>query len=148
MTRRRRVSRIAWAGGLIAAGALSVVPAIAADLVVEVTGLSSDAGKVHFGLYDDPAAFPEDEGRLDGTRVRIKDHRAIAVFKDLRPGRYAVAVYHDENDNGEFDQALFGIPLEDFGFSNDATVFLGPPSFGEAQVSVPEEGARITIHMD
>lgn len=60
MTRRRRVSRIAWAGGLIAAGALSVVPAIAADLVVEVTGLSSNAGKVHFGLYDDPAAFPED----------------------------------------------------------------------------------------
>ena len=119
-----------------------------ADLVVEVTGLSSNAGKVHFGLYDDPAAFPEDEGRVEGTRVKIKDRRAIAVFKDLRPGRYAVAVYHDENGNGEFDQALFGIPLEDFGFSNDATVFLGPPSFGEAQVSVPKEGARITIHMN
>ncbi len=86
--------------------------------------------------------------RAEGARVKIKDRRAIAVFKGLRPGRYAVAVYHDENDNGEFDQALFGIPLEDFGFSNDATVFLGPPSFGEAQVSVPEEGARITIHMD
>ena len=142
------MSRIAWAVGLIAAGALFVAPVLAADLVIEVIGLSSDAGKVHFGLYDDPAAFPEDEGRVEGTRVKIKDRRAIAVFKGLRPGRYAVAVYHDENDNGEFDQALFGIPLEDFGFSNDATVFLGPPSFGEAQVSVPEEGARITIHMD
>ena len=148
MTRRRGMSLIARAVGLIAAGMLSAAPATAAELIVEVTGLSSDAGKVRFGLYDDPAAFPEDEGRVDGTRVKIKDRRAIAVFKGLRPGRYAVAVYHDENDNGEFDQALFGIPLEDFGFSNDATVFLGPPSFREAQVSVPEEGARITIHIN
>ena len=67
MTRRRGVFRIAWAGGLIVAGVLSVASAIAADLIVEVTGLRSDAGKVHFALYDDPAAFPEYEGRVDGT---------------------------------------------------------------------------------
>ena len=130
------------------AGAIFAAPVLAAELVVEVTGLSSDAGKVRFGLYDDPAAFPKDEGRIDGKRVKIKDRRAIAVFKGLLPGPYAVAVYHDENDNGEFDQVLFGIPLEDFGFSNGATVFLGPPSFADARVPVPEEGARITIPMN
>ncbi len=32
---------------------------------------------------------------------------------DLPYGRYAISTYHDENDNGELDSGLFGIPTED-----------------------------------
>ena len=122
--------------------------AFGADLTVEVVGLGSDDGNVHFALYDNPATFPDDEGRLLGTHVPIAERRAVAVFKDLAPGSYAVAVYHDENGNGSFDQGFLGLPLEDYGFSNGAPPFLGPPSFDQAKFAVPEKGIRITIDVD
>lgn len=149
-----------WFGPLLlslsAAGLVFALPASAADLTVEVQGLRSNGGVVHFGLYDKPGAFPDDEGRIAGARTgikaRIKDGikgwRAVAVFKGLKPGRYALAVYHDENANGEFDQFIFGLPIEDYGFSNGATVFFGPPSFEAAAVTVPAKGLRITIRVD
>lgn len=133
----------AWAAALSSAG-----PALAAELTVEVLGLSSDKGKVHFGLYDNPATFPDKEARIQGVETAIRNGRAEAMFRGLEKGLYAVAVFHDENGNGSFDQALFGIPLEDFGFSNGAKAFFGPPSFESAQVPVPAGGAKITIRVD
>ncbi len=133
---------------LSGAGLVVAMPASGADLTVEVHGLRSNGGAVHFGLYDTPGAFPDYDGRLAGARTGIKDRRAVAVFKGLKPGRYALAVYHDENANGEFDRFIFGLPIEDYGFSNGATVFFGPPSFEAAAVTVPTEGLRITIRVD
>ncbi len=137
---------------LSAAGLVFAMSASAADLTVEVRGLRSNDGAVHFGLYDKPGACPDDDGRIAGTQTEIKagikGWRAVAVFKGLKPGRYALAVYHDENANGEFDQFIFGLPLEDYGFSNGATVFFGPPSYEAAAVTVPAEGLRITIRVD
>jgi uncharacterized protein (DUF2141 family) len=37
-------------------------------------------------------------------------------FSDIKPGKYAIAVIHDENCNGELDSNLFGIPTEGYGF--------------------------------
>jgi uncharacterized protein (DUF2141 family) len=46
-------------------------------------------------------------------------------------GRYAISLFHDENGNGRLDKALM-IPSEGYGFSRDAPVVMGPPSFAEA----------------
>ncbi len=147
MIKRPWYFRLAGAGGLVA-GLLFAVSTKAADLVVEVRGLGSDLGQVHFGLYDDPKTFPDDEGRIEGAQAPVGNGPVEVVFKGLKPGFYAVAVYHDENENGEFDQGIFGIPLEDFGFSNDAVAFLGAPTFEKARVFVPQEGTRIVISVD
>ncbi len=133
----------AWTALLTAVSAAG-----AAELRVVVVGMGSGNGLVHFGLYDNPDTFPDSDGRLDGTRVAITGGRAVAVFKGLKPGRYAVAVYHDENANGEFDQGIFGLPLENYGFSNKAFVFFGPPAFENAAVTVPAKGLSITIRVD
>ncbi len=134
--------------GLMVMALAAAGPASGADLTVEVVGLGSEAGNVHFALYDNPATFPDDEGRIRGTNVPIAGGRAVAVFKNLTPGSYAVAVFHDENGNGSFDQGFLGLPLEDYGFSNGAPAFLGPPSFDQAKISVPEKGIRITIDIE
>ena len=122
--------------------------AVAATLEVEILGAASDDGDVHVALYNDPDGFPKSKGMLIETEVPIENQQAIAVFKGLDPGRYAIAIYHDENSSNKFDQGLFGIPLEDFGFSNDATVFLSPPSFEDAAFDVPETGVMIRIHLN
>lgn len=61
----------------------------------------------------------------------------------LPPGRYAVQAFLDENGNGKVDQALFGVPKEGVGFSNDARIRLGPPKWTDAMFDTT--GAEQTI---
>jgi uncharacterized protein (DUF2141 family) len=63
------------------------------------------------------------------------------------PGAYAISAYHDANRNGRFDQSFIGLPQEGYGFSNNPSTLLGPPSFRAARFVVPAEEARITIRL-
>lgn len=126
---------------------LVALPAAAAELEVIVGALASTQGDVHVALYDTPETFPDSDGMITKLEVPIEAGAARALFTNLAPGLYAVAVYHDENMNDEFDQGFLGIPLEDYAFSNGAKAFLGPPSFAEAAVEVPPQGRRIEIAM-
>ena len=51
---------------------------------------------------------------------------------NLEPGDYAVAIYHDENGNGQLDKRLFGIPKEPYGFSNNYRPRLSAPNSATA----------------
>ncbi len=125
-----------------AGGAL---PALGADLEVSVTGLGSNQGDVHIALYDRPDAFPDSEGMVAELFTAVSGGVARARFADLEPGPYALAVYHDENANHEFDQGFLWLPLEDYGFSNGARALLRAPTFEAAAFPLPPEGAAITI---
>ncbi len=120
--------------------------ASANELTVAVSGLRSLEGVVHIAVYDREDAFPSRQA-LAGTAVEPAGDGVLAVFSDLPEGRYAVAVFHDENANGRFDRGPFGLPREGFGFSNDAPVLFGPPSFRQAAVALPEEGKTINVRM-
>lgn len=125
----------------------AVSPAAAAELRVKVSELHSNDGNVHFALYATPESFPNNEGRYAGTHVPARSFGALAVFTGLEAGRYAVAVYHDENGNGKFDQGFLGIPLEGYGFSNGAMAIFRAPRFNEAAVELDGEVTEITILM-
>ena len=45
------------------------------------------------------------------------------------------------------DTKIFGIPKEPYGFSNDATGFMGPPKFKDAKFTI-EANKTITIKVD
>jgi uncharacterized protein (DUF2141 family) len=44
-----------------------------------------------------------------------------------------VSAFHDRNNNGELDKDWLGVPVEDYGASNDARGTFGPPSFEDAK---------------
>ncbi len=126
----------------------AAMPADAADLAVEVRDLRSDAGEVRVGLFDVPATFATDDGKIGELILKIENRVARGTFPRLAPGTYALASYHDENGSRSFDRGLFGWPQEGFAFSNDAPVsFFGPPSFARAAIIVPEDGATVAIRM-
>lgn len=104
----------------------------AAALTVEVKGLRNDRGRLAVALFDSAASFPTRERAVRGQIVRIQGGRAAVTFRDLRPAVYALAVLHDENGNDKMDFNFLGMPLEGYGFSNDAAVLFGPPSFASA----------------
>jgi uncharacterized protein (DUF2141 family) len=119
----------------------------AADLTVEVLNLRSDQGEVRVGLFDNPRTFATDEGKIAEIVLQPSGGVARGAFAGLAPGTYAIAAYHDENLNRSFDKGLFGWPLEGYGFSNDAPVFLGAPPFERAAFPVAAEGARVVFRM-
>ncbi len=120
--------------------------AFAAELNVTVSGLRSGQGSVHVAVYDAADRFPKDgESLADAVVAAVGE--VTVKFKDLAAGKYALAVYHDENGNNEFDQGIFGVPLEGYGFSNNASVFFGPPDFAAAAVTLAEPAANIKIRM-
>jgi uncharacterized protein (DUF2141 family) len=134
---------------LVCALTIGAAPLVAASddgmIVVAITGLRSDVGTVHLALYDQADQFPKRDGVARSLTVSPSNGTAEALFTDLPPGRYAIAFYHDENGNGEFDQGFLGVPMEGYGFSRDAKVVLGPPSFEEAALSVSSRMPKVIV---
>lgn len=123
--------------------ALACTGAQAADLVIRVDNVKNADGQVKVALFDSAAGFLK-------RPVRVADAPASAgvttvVIKDLAPGEYGFAVYHDANGNGNMDRNLVGIPLEPFGFSKDAQGRMGPPAFEAVKLAVPAAGLATAV---
>ena len=119
-------------------------PARAADLIIQVTGMDRLAGDVHFGVYDKEGEFPSGLS-VAGDNKPADQETVVFRVADLAPGQYAVAVYHDANGNGRHDVSLWQI--EDFGFSQNARAFFGPPKFDAAAFNLVEADTTITIDL-
>jgi uncharacterized protein (DUF2141 family) len=95
-------------------------PAPAPDLLTfTVHDLRNDRGSLRCGLY------AESDNWLDGdphasARALIDDGEATCAFRGIAPGLYGIAALHDEDDDGEMDKNLLGLPEEGHSISNDA----------------------------
>lgn len=115
---------------------------------VDIDGLRSDRGKVLCALFSSPADFPKKADRaVAHAQSEISDRHATCEFQGVPSGKYAVAVFHDENSNGKLDTNFLGIPREGVGASNNAKGRFGPPKFSAAafQHSAGRTDLKISI---
>jgi uncharacterized protein (DUF2141 family) len=117
----------------------------AADLTVDVAGLKDAKGQVMVAVYDRADNFLKQPMRA--AMVAAQAGKVQLVISDLPAGDYAVTVFQDKNDNGALDTNPVGMPIEPYGFSNDAAGHYGPPSFEQARVRLAETGSRTTINL-
>jgi uncharacterized protein (DUF2141 family) len=115
-------------------------------VTVRIQGLRDDRGMVFVALYDNPRAFANKRGQTAGAVVRPRNRGAVAVFADVRPGKYAAAFFQDSNGNQKLDTNLFGLPSEPFGFSKDAMGKLGPPTFEAAALDLPAGPVSVVMN--
>ena len=115
------------------------------DIKVEVKNAKSDEGKMFFALYDNEEDFLKKE--IKGEIKVITNKTSIITFKNVPAGVYAVSVFHDKNDNGKMDTNGLGIPIENFGCSNDAKGFMGPPKWKNAKFEVSDKDKNIIINL-
>jgi uncharacterized protein (DUF2141 family) len=115
---------------------------------VDVTELRNAKGVVRACMTHDPGSFPRCRG-VDGAYGETVPaaQRLTFTFRDVKPGTYAIALLHDENNNGKADRVLGMMPKEGFGFSRDAKVSMGPPKFGSAAFDVDGKPVRQSIRM-
>ena len=120
-----------------------------ATLDAEIYGLNNNKGQVGCLLFDRADGFPSKSKKAKAQIwAKIDGKSARCTFEGLKPGWYAVAVLHDENQNAKMDTNVIGIPKEGYGASNDAKGTMGPPSFGDAKVKVNGGSQKLRIRMN
>ena len=121
--------------------------AAAGELHIDITNMRSDKGMVVACLTAAASTFPKCANDPAALRLKVPATASHLVFRGVKPGRYAVALLHDENGNGKADRAITMIPREGFGFSRDAKVRMGPPKFNDAVFVMPPRRQAMTIKM-
>lgn len=108
----------------------------AGQIKIMVSNIKEKIGTIHFGVYDNPENFLEEDSRILGGYETVEKVLSEGlIIKGLDEATYALAIYHDKNSNNKFDSFL-SIPQEMYGFSKNAKVFFGPPKFEDASVFV------------
>lgn len=163
MTRFRNSSRLPLAAlaGLAAAWlALAPAPALAGSgegcigdgpttIRITVEKVRNSEGLITAVLYDDnPKTFLKSGARLDRIRVDASEGETELCLNAPAAGRsYAVALYHDENGNTEFDQDFLGIPTEGYGFSQNPGFRFGKPDVEETLFPIADEQVALRISL-
>lgn len=145
---------IVFASSAMVAAEAHAAPACigpASDTWINITvdRVRNNRGLITATLYpNDPKRFLVKNGSLyvASTPAAIGQTR-FCLFVP-HPGTYAIAIYHDEDSSGTINRGgLFGIPSEAVGFSNNPTIFLGPPSLRSVLVRVEHANQAITINV-
>ncbi len=116
------------------------------NLLVKVHGIQNTNGQIELSIYNDANVFPEVGKTYKMVRIDSKESEIIYEFKDLPAGEYAIATYHDENNDNECNTNLLGVPTEAFAFSNDFRPFLSAPDFSDCSFKVTQN-MELTIEM-
>ncbi|WP_328598241.1 DUF2141 domain-containing protein [Croceibacterium salegens] len=144
----RHRPRIVAAFGLSASALiLTGAGAPGTDVRVTVTDLRSTKGLIQACLTPNPKHFPDCKGDSKAFALTVPAGEVVQLdFGHVPAGRYAIALLHDENGNGRADKALM-LPREGFGFSRDAPLRMGPPTFASAAFEVGGEPVVQKIRM-
>jgi len=107
-------------------------------------------GQVRVALEKNAKDF--DSGSFDTPKYlsRIEDAKGGSVsvtFPAVPYGTYAIKAFQDLNGDGKLKTGFMGAPEEPWGFSNDATGFLGPADFSDAKFELDAPELELTIHL-
>lgn len=111
------------------------------SVTATLVNVSTDSGKVSFALYD-KANFMRQP--LQSKNGKIVNGKSTVTFENLAPGDYAIICFHDKNDNDAMDFEPNGMPMEDYGVTNNIMNF-GPPKYEDAKFTVSDEDLTFEI---
>jgi len=119
----------------------------ATRLNVQVGALRSNAGSVVITVFPgDPSRFLAPRGKLERVKIKTSAPMSQACFWLPSPtDAYAVMVYHDADSDGDLDRSPQGMPLEGYGFSNDAPTKFAFPSFDSVRFGVKPGETTIRV---
>jgi uncharacterized protein (DUF2141 family) len=117
-------------------------------LVVNITNIRESKGAVHIALYDDPVTFMQEEGICAGKVILLTTMAPVQwTFTGLAYRRYALAVFHDANNNGVLDKNMLGIPKEPYAFAVQEPSKWRDPTFEEISFTMAEPQKKINLSL-
>jgi uncharacterized protein (DUF2141 family) len=115
-------------------------------LTVMADNFENSDGYAEIRLFNQSEGFPAKKQRVyKMMRVKIENRQVAATFSELPDAEYAVAVLHDENNNGNHDATWYGKPTEAVGTSNNPTLgVFSQPNFKKSKFRLT---TNQTIHI-
>ena len=117
------------------------------NITVRVTNVNNKKGAVMLALFSSSKGFPYE------TSYAIQKQKGNAVngvielsFTDIPPGTYAIALFHDTNNDGKLNTNFMGIPKEGYGVSNNTYNTFSAPGYKESSFS-HSDMTELTIQM-
>jgi uncharacterized protein (DUF2141 family) len=148
MVRKLRVGMLLLAVVGNLAWSLSAKANFNGKLTLEIDGLKNKEGQVCVSIFASSEGFPSDRDRgFQKQCTKITDTPLLITFENLKAGSYAVAVFHDQNNDRILNSNVFGIPKEGFGFSRNPEIRTGAPKFSEAAFLVAGPNTNIQIQL-
>ncbi len=131
-------------------GLMPVNSLSAATLDIRINGFKNNTGGSIVYLHNQSSSFPFPSSPENAVSIRtekITAQSAQLVFSNLKPGRYAVSIIHDENGDGKLQSNFMGIPEEGVGVSNNVHGHFGPPSYDDASFILKDHKyLKIKVH--
>ena len=117
-------------------------------LTVNIQNLEVARGDVYIAVYDKEEDFMETEKSVAGKSVPITSKGPLTIpLGRFAYGYYAIAVFHDLNQNGKLDRNALGIPKEPYAFSNNPRVKWSPPSFQESRFELRQPALSLNMEL-
>lgn len=126
--------------------ALAAPTAAAASLELTVENVETADGTLMIAVFDSETGWKKSEA-AKGLRADPATGTVTVTIDGLTPGEIGIKLYHDVDGDGELDTGSFMMPTEPYGFSNDAPVRFGPPSWKNAHFTLSETATKHTIKL-
>ncbi len=117
------------------------------SLTVAFQGVTQSRGVVLCAVFDSKAAYDANTHPVRTLALPADEGDFSATFAGLPPGMYAVKAFHDRDGDGKMKFNALGMPLEPYGFSNNARAPFGPPSWRAAGFEVTPGANRQVIRL-
>jgi len=116
--------------------------------VVKITNLKKIKGRLNIGWYKEAITFTENDKTIYREKIEVNNQTEISVlFKNIPKGKYAIAVFLDENNNHKLDKNFLGIPKEKYGFSNNIIPTFRAATFEESSFELKQPETEIIIKL-
>lgn len=103
-------------------------------LTVYIDGLRNSVGNIDLLVFDQPQGWPDEiPWSIRKFEVPAMEGNMVIKVNDLPAGEYAVLVLHDENLNRRIDKDWRGVPIEQWGMSNNPRVYMTTPAYHRAK---------------
>ena len=140
----------AWILAALVAPGLLAQENKSGTIKVKLEGVIEGQGQVRVALEKNAKDF--DSGAFDAPKYlsRVEDAKGDSVsvlFPAVPYGTYAIKAFQDLDGDGKLKTGFMGAPEEPWGFSNDATGFMGPADFSDAKFELNSPELELTIHL-
>ncbi|SEE44469.1 Uncharacterized conserved protein, DUF2141 family [Tenacibaculum sp. MAR_2010_89] len=126
---------------LIIVFTIETVSAQKQTITATVVNVTSNKGKVSYALYNKDNFMKEP---VKAKSSKIVNGKSTVVFDDVPAGEYAIVCYHDKNNNNKMDFQPNGMPIENYGASNNVMNF-GPPQYEDAKFTIIDNNVSLEI---
>jgi uncharacterized protein (DUF2141 family) len=109
-------------------------------LTIVVEGMDSSAGNLGVLVFNNEKGWAEDRtAAFKDIAVPAQQGTQTLKVPDLPPGKYAVALIHDVNQNHKIDKNWIGMPKEQWGMSNNPHATIKAPPMSKATFELTKD---------